>query len=55
QGIPRKEIILTKEEIRKAVGNLDRNLEEKCVREIQDYFEYQSFALEHLKDKKFKN
>ena len=45
--------IPTAEEIRETISSLDRNLDEKYVREVRDYFEYRSHELEHLKDKEF--
>jgi hypothetical protein len=45
--------IPTAEEIREMIGSLNRNPDKEVI-QIQDYFKYRSYELEHLKDKNFR-
>jgi chromosome segregation ATPase len=46
--------ILTEEEIRELIGNLNRNPSEAEIRAVADYFWLRPYALQHLEDKKFR-
>jgi len=47
--------ILTEEEIKELIGNLNRNPSEAVIRAVKDYFWLRPYALKHLEDKEFKS
>jgi hypothetical protein len=49
-----QEIILTEEEIKELIGNLNRNPDETEIRAVIDYFWLRPYALKHLEDKEFR-
>ena len=46
--------ILTEEEIKKLIGNLNRNQNEAEIKAVIDYFWLRPYALKHLEDKEFR-
>jgi hypothetical protein len=46
--------ILTEEEIKEIIGNLNRNPNEAEIKAVTDYFWLRPYALQHLEDKKFR-
>lgn len=49
-----QEIILTEEEIKELIGNLNRNPDETEIRAVKDWFWLRPYALQHLEDKEFR-
>ena len=47
-----QEIILTEEEIKELIGNLNRNPDETEIRAVIDYFWLRPYALKHLEEEK---
>ena len=46
--------ILTEEEIRELIGNLNRNPSEAEIRAVINYFWLRPYALKHLEEKEFR-
>ena len=49
-----QETILTEEEIRELIGNLNWNPSEAVMRGVKDYLQYRPYVWKHLEDKEFR-